>query len=79
MFHLGKKVGKFRFKEMSLEDLSYTPEGYYAIARAATKTFSKIQSNYALQKAPMRYFPVVQIMPEENELPYFDPNLVNIQ
>jgi hypothetical protein len=79
MTHLGKRVGRFRFKELSPEDLPYTTEGYYALARAAVKVFTKIQSNYALQKSSMHYFPVVQIMPEESENQYFDPNLVNIQ
>ncbi len=79
MIHLGKKVGKFRIKGLSINDLPYTTEGYYTLAKAAVKVFTKIQSNYAQQKNSMNNFPVVQIIPEENDNQYFDPNLVNMQ
>ena len=79
LYYLGKKVGEFNFRNISSEDLPYTAEGYYAIARAAVKVFAKIQSNNALQKSSMQYLPVVQIMPEENDYRYFDSNLVNLQ
>lgn len=79
MMYLGKKVGKFRFKNLNSEDLPYTTEGYYAIARAAVKVFTKIQSNYAIQKSSMNNLPVVQIIPEESDKQFFDPSLVNMQ
>ncbi|APJ03414.1 hypothetical protein [Silvanigrella aquatica] len=79
MYYLGKKVGKFQIKKLNSDDLAYSPEGYYILARTAVKVFSKIQSSYTMQKVPMHYFPVVQIIPEDNETSFFDRNLVNIQ
>ncbi|KAB8032148.1 hypothetical protein [Fluviispira multicolorata] len=77
--HMGKYVGKFKFRSMTSSEIFETSEGYYAIARAAVRVFTKIQSSFALRKTEMHYLPVVQIMPEEDLEIQFDANLVNIQ
>jgi hypothetical protein len=75
----GKKIGVFYFKYLSYDDIIYTTEGYYALAKAAVKVFAKIQSFYSIQKTHLQYLPVVQIIPEETDKSYFNKNLVNIQ
>jgi hypothetical protein len=77
--YLGKKVGKFLFKKRGKDQLLYTTEGYYSLAKAAIAIFTKTQNSYHIPKKRFEYLPVLQIMPENHDHNFFNPHLVNLQ
>jgi hypothetical protein len=79
LYYFGKKVVHYKFKELSPEDLLKTTKGYYILAKAAVKAFTRLPSGSAIKKALHYFYPIVQVLPKETNKEFFDPSKVNIQ